>query len=123
MRRLTQAFILILISTSYLNVARAIEVNAQIHGVSMNACNQNNEKCFSIKFDKAEMSHWSPLFVFKNYSLSFISKNKSGDKVVYIKGKSGYFDFKMNTVVVRDEMSNKEVLINLKSLERKEFQL
>ena len=114
---------ILLISLGYLNVARAIDIEGKIHRAAMNTCNKSSDKCLSLSFTKAEMSHWSSLFAFNDYSLSFTTKNKLKDNIQYLQGKRGYFDFKMNTLLVVDDTSQKEILIDLKTLERKEFQL
>lgn len=121
MNRIFKYFILIFLSISTLS-AYAGDSDNTLKGVSLKSCDLLNKKCIEIKFQKALMSQWTPLFAFTDYELSIISN--SGLSTKTIKGKKGYFDLDQNKIVVTtEEKKQKEISINLKTLEQQEFLL
>lgn len=122
MKLFNKHIILVLISVSCLNTTYASDIESQMKGVSLKSCDSKNDVCLVIKLNQALMSQWTPLFAFKNYELTITKKNHSKNEI--IKGNKGYFDLEQNLVVITTEEKHpKEILINLKTLERQEFKL
>ena len=80
-------------------------------------CTDKNKKCLKVEANKAESSQFLPLYSLNHINIEFVEAGRTRK----LQAETGYLDFAQDLIVLNIK-PDKEILINLKTLDEKSYQ-
>ncbi len=114
----TLLFFLICLTVSLSLTTQAYAAKSKSTLVNFNIKSCLKSKCVSLESSKADSGNFVAIYTFKNFKLMVVD----GVNQQITAGPSGYFDFQNSTIVLKTE-KNEELLIDLNTMETKNYPL